>query len=47
MYNNKKQHKNTKKIIKKESEFGLDPPTHQTTSEFFSSFWIFLTWQNP
>ena len=22
-------------------------PTHPPTAEFFSDFWIFLTWQNP
>ena len=29
---------------KKNPSSGL---THPTTSEFFSDFWIFLTWQNP
>ena len=38
------KHENKKKKKKKNPSWGL---TLTPTSEFFSDFWIFLTWQNP
>ena len=40
--NNTKKQKNSPK--NKNPSWGL---SHPPTSEFFSDFWIFLTWQNP
>ena len=44
MYNKKNYTKNKTQYLKKNPRWGL---THPPTSEFFSDFWIFLTWQNP
>ena len=38
------QKKQKKQNLQKNSSSGL---THPPISEFFSDFWIFLTWQNP
>ena len=48
MYNNKNTQQ-TQHFNKKNPSWGLTPPPPHTppTCEFFSAFWIFLTWQNP